>query len=108
MDLESIKNKIADGTGLPAELLSGESYEEIIVQAKTLIALKEPNPDNRGALMFGLHMVQEEIAKEHFLQALSGNTGEASGEIETQGGEDQGEAKKSSAEIFADWASNFL
>ena len=40
MDLEQIKQEIADRTGLTTDLLKGETVEENIAQAKALLAYK--------------------------------------------------------------------
>ena len=45
--LEKVKNRISEKTGIPVDLLNGETIEENIVQAKTLIAMKQKSEDER-------------------------------------------------------------
>lgn len=47
LTLEKVKDRISEKTGVPVDLLNGETVEENIVRAKTLLALKQKNEAER-------------------------------------------------------------
>lgn len=48
MSLEELKQKIEQQTGIPAKLLTGETPEENIAQAKALLAYKREAPEDKS------------------------------------------------------------
>ena len=48
MSLEELKQEIEQQTGIPAKLLTGETAEENIAQAKALLAYKREAPEDKS------------------------------------------------------------
>lgn len=52
MTIDELKQKIELSSGVPAHLLTGETAEELIAQAKAFIAYKEQHKQNDSAAQF--------------------------------------------------------
>lgn len=99
MELEAFKERVAEGVNLPKELLTGETGEEVISQAKALLTYrKENNPmyENKGEFI-ALEMIQQEAEKDSFIERLAEGTSE-----------EKPKNERTPGEVFAEWARNFL
>lgn len=99
MELEAFKERVAEGVNLPKELLTGETSEEVISQAKALLTYKKENSpmyENKGEF-FALEMIQQEAEKDSFIERLAEGTPE-----------EKPKNERTPGEVFAEWASNFL
>ena len=98
MELETFKERVAESIDVPKELLTGETSEEVISQAKAwVIYRKEHNPLHKGkGEFFALDMLQREVEKDNLVERL------------TEAAEEKPKDGRTPGEVFAEWASNFL
>ena len=98
MKIEAFKERVADSMHFPVELLTGETSEEVISQAKALTTYRQQhNPIyNSAGDMLALEMIEDEIKDENIITGLD----EVAKSKQTEG--------KTNGQIFAEWAQNFF
>lgn len=119
MNMEDVKLRIERDTGVPASLLTGETTEECIVQAKALLTLKrkyeyQPPQQKSAQEQFADWMrarLGEEQPQDTTTAALDAIEREAAEEaggypvVRDAGEVEAGPAPRSTREQFADWFS---
>ena len=104
MTIDEIKQTIEKETGLPSGLLTGETLEENIAQAKALLLYKgqkAPDTSQKTTAQQFAEWAGGVMDPGDALGNLAGSDNPPSGS-ETGAGDDQG--KKSTAQLFAEWA----
>lgn len=116
MNMDDLKMRIEHDTGVPAALLTGETAEECIVQAKALLALKRDysyQPAQKTTREQFADWMRGQLGEEPpqdtttaALEAIARDAAEEAGRypIVADAGEvDAGPAPRSTSEQFAEW-----
>ncbi len=109
MTNEELKQEIVQRTGIPADLLTGETAEENIVRAKALIKFaKDRTPEQpkstRESFAAWFNEVQGTEQEDNRMQAITDlENSMRSYPVLTDGGEAQGMNARPAKESFAEW-----